>query len=40
MTLTAYAGHSAVDAALKPSNRQWSTEQNSADFGGRQVGLM
>lgn len=39
MTLTAYAGHSVVDAALKPSNRQW-TPGNQGAFVGRQVGLM
>lgn len=39
MTLPVYAGHSALDAALKPACRQW-TEQNSVVFGGRQVGLM
>ena len=39
MTLPVYAGHSALDAAHKPVNRQW-TEQNSVAFGGRQVGLM
>lgn len=35
-TLSAYAGHSALDAALKPVNRQWTPEV----FGGRQVALM
>lgn len=37
-TLSGYAGHSALDAAQKPVNRQWT--ENSVDFGGRQVGLM
>jgi hypothetical protein len=39
-TLSGYAGHSALDAAQKPANRQKWTEQNSVAFGGRQVGLM
>lgn len=38
-TLSAYAGHSALDAAQKPANRQWSTG-NPVRFGGRQVDLM
>jgi len=39
LTLPAYAGHSALDAAQKPANRQW-TPENSGVFGGRQVDLM
>lgn len=38
-TLSAYAGHSAIDAAQKPMNRQW-TENPSDLFVGGQVGLM
>jgi hypothetical protein len=35
-TLSGYAGHSALDAAQKPANRQWT--EFSVRFGGRQVG--
>lgn len=37
-TLSAYAALGALDAAQKPTNRQWA--ENSVSFGGRQAGLM
>ena len=39
-TLSAYAGHSALDAVQKPSHRQEWTRKNLVGFGGGQVGLM
>jgi hypothetical protein len=39
-TLTAYAGHSVLDAAPKPMNRQWTDNQSAFVGGhGRQVSL-